>query len=70
MADTTEQGELVGLEAHPGATPEAEAPPGQLARNVTGVDAKSGGQAFNGDDKALAVGFTGGEKAEHDQPSY
>ena len=65
MADAAEQRELVGLEAHAGTAAVAEAAAGQLALDLLDRDGQAGGQALDDDDEGLAVGFAGGEEAEH-----
>ena len=65
MADPAQQRELVGLEAHPGPAAVAEAAAGQLALHLLDRDGEAGGQAFDDHDESLAVGFPGGQEAEH-----
>lgn len=68
MADTGQQGQLVGLEAHPGPPAIAEAPPGELGPNVISLYSQPGRQSLDYDYKALAVGLAGGQKAQHAKP--
>ena len=57
--------ELVLLEAHPGATAEAQTAPGQLGLEVLLQDRQPGGQPLDHDDEGLAVGLTSGQVPEH-----
>ena len=69
VADAAQEGQLVGLEAHPRAAAVTQAPAGQLAGNILSPNGQPGGQAFDDDDEALAVGLAGGEEAKHDRSS-
>ena len=65
VADAGDQGDLVGLEAHAGAPAVAEAAPGQLVGDVLDGELEARGHALEDDDEGLAVGFTGGQVAQH-----
>ncbi len=59
MADAADQGQLVGLEAHPGAAPETQAPAGQFPGNVGGIDGQPGGDTLDYGHQGLAMGLAG-----------
>ncbi len=59
------EGDLVGLEAHARAAAVAEASTGQLGGDVGGLDGQTGGQTLDDDDEGFAVGFAGGQEAQH-----
>ena len=65
VADTADQGDLVGLEAHAGAPPVAQPASGQLVGDVGGLDRQAGGQALDDDDQGAAVRLAGSQKAQH-----
>lgn len=65
MPDAPQQRELVLFEAHPRAAPETQAPPGQLSLNRFHGNGKARREALDYHDQSLAVGFTGGEEAQH-----
>ena len=66
VADATDQGDLVGLEAHAGAAPVAEPAPGQFLADVGRLDREAGGQPLDHDDEGLAMGFARGQEAQHE----
>ena len=65
MTDAPDQGDLVGLEAHPGAPSESEPPPGQTPLDVLGGDQQSGGHSLHDHHQGAAVGLTSGQIAQH-----
>ena len=70
MADPADQGDLVGLEAHPGAAAVARAATGQLAPDVLGGDGQAGGQPLDHHDEGLPVGLAGGQVPQHRLQRY
>ena len=65
MAHAADERDLVLLEAHAGAAPVAQAPPGQLVGDVLDRDARARRAALDHDDEGRAVGLTGGQEAQH-----
>ena len=65
VTDPAHQGDLVGLEPHPGAPAEPEAAPGQLGLDLLDRHRQAGRQALDDHDEGLAVGLAGGEVPEH-----
>ena len=57
--------DLVGLELHPGAAPDAEAPALQLTGDVGGRDRDIGRHALEHADEGLAVRLAGGQPSKH-----
>jgi hypothetical protein len=62
-----DQGDLVLLEAHPGAAAVAEAAAGQLVLDVGGAEGQAGRHPFDHDDDRATVRFAGGQEAQHDR---
>ena len=65
MADAADQRELVLLELLAGPAAVAESAPGHLGLDLLDGDLQAGGQPLDDGDERLAVGFAGGEEAEH-----
>ncbi len=65
MADAAEELDVVLLEAHAGAAPEAEPAPGQLGGDVVDRDGQSGGEPLDDHGERGAVGLAGGQVAQH-----
>ena len=65
MADPSEQTDLVGLEAHPRATSEAEPAPGQTPLDVLGRHQQAGGQPLDDHHEGASVRLAGSQEAEH-----
>jgi hypothetical protein len=65
MTDTPDEGDLVGLEAHPGPSPVAQAAAGQFLGDVGGLDGQPRRQTLDGDDQGSTVGLAGSQEAQH-----
>ncbi len=65
VADPPNQGDLVGLETHPGPPSVPEAPPGELARDLGCRHRQPGGQTLDDHHEGFAVGLSRGEEPEH-----
>ena len=65
MSDAADHADLVGLELHPGATTDAEAPALELTGDVGGRDRDIGRHALEHADKGLAVRLAGGQPSKH-----
>ncbi len=65
VAHAGQHGDLVALELHPGAAAVAEPAAGQLVGDVVGRDLHSGDHAFDHGHQRAAVGFPGGDPAQH-----
>ena len=65
VADAAQDLELVLLDGHTGAAPEAEAPPGELGPEHLDGDRDPGGETLDDDGERRPVGLAGGEEAQH-----
>lgn len=65
MANPADQGDLVLLEALAGPPAVPEAAPPELTLEFVDRERHPGGEALDDDDESLAVGFSGGEVAQH-----
>jgi hypothetical protein len=65
MTYTGDQGDLVLLESHPGATSIPKAPPSELVFDLGGRDRQARRQTFDDYHQRLAVGLARREKPEH-----
>ncbi len=65
MAHATEDRHLVLLEAHAGSSAVPEAAAGQFVGDLGRGDGEPGGQALEHHDEGGAMGFTGGQEADH-----
>jgi hypothetical protein len=70
VADTTQQGELVGLETHPWAAAVPEAPSGQFVRDVLSGDGKPGRETLDDDNEGFAMGLSASQETKHDFSQY
>ena len=61
----TDHADLVGLELHPGAAPDAQTAALQLMGDVGRRDRHVSGQPLENTDKGGAVGLTGGQPSKH-----
>ena len=65
MANATDQRQLVLFELLAGPTAVAEPPAGHLRLDLLDGDLHAGRQALDDRDQGLAMGFAGGQEAEH-----
>ena len=65
MTNTSKDGDLVSLELHSGATTKAESATSQLVSNLVDSDGQTRRKPLDDDDEGLAMGFTGGQVAQH-----
>ena len=69
MADPAEEGDLVGLEAHPRTPAVAEAAAGELPLHLLDLERKAGGESLDDHDEAAAVRLSRGQEAKHGRKS-
>src|SRR5205807_1784586 len=65
VADAPEDRDLVLLEPHARAPPEPQPPPRQLTLQLLDGDGQPRREALDDHDEGPAMGFTGGEEAQH-----
>ena len=65
MADAADEGDLILLEALPGTPAKPEPAAGQLGLDVLDGDLQARRQALERGHQARAVGFPGGQQAQH-----
>src|SRR5699024_6298597 len=69
VSDARDEGQLIGLKLHPGATAIAEATAGELSRDVLASHAQPGGEIFHQRNQRLAMGFTSSSPSKHTDES-
>jgi len=65
VTNPADKGDLVGLEALTGTSPEAEPATGELARDLVRADRQTGGKALDNGDEPTSMGLSSGQEAQH-----